>query len=141
MSATHILVVEDDADIRSALCSLLASEGYDVAGARDGREALAALHEGPSPDVILLDLMMPIMNGAEFRAAQRQDPAIASIPIIVITASIGPRQVTSGLDAAAVLPKPFELSELVEIIDLVVARARVARPVPSPAPVSPSATA
>ena len=74
-----ILVVEDDHDIQSALASILREEGLHVATASDGAEALALLRQGLRPAVILLDLMMPVMNGAEFRAAQLQDPELAEL--------------------------------------------------------------
>src|SRR5689334_6104245 len=79
-----ILVVDDDEDILEALRDLLRDEGYDVVAARDGRTALERLRGGLRPRLILLDLMMPTMNGYEFRREQRADPALAGIPTIVV---------------------------------------------------------
>ena len=74
-----ILLVEDDADIRDAIAYLLTDEGYEVACASNGREALSYLHDGLTPSLILLDMMMPGMDGISFREAQALEPALASI--------------------------------------------------------------
>jgi len=106
-----VLVVDDESDIREAVTELLAEEGYQVLNAGDGAEALKkarAFH----PNVVLLDLMMPGMNGWEFCAARKSDPDISAIPVIVISA-LGR---VSGLDAAAFLQKPFELDDLVSAV-------------------------
>src|SRR5512146_3119469 len=79
--ATRILVVEDDADIRSVLCEILRDHGFDVAAACNGRDALDQLRRGARPSLILLDLMMPIMSGADFRAAQLATPELRGIPV------------------------------------------------------------
>ena len=75
-----VLVVEDDAAARQALVLLLGTEGYAVSAAANGQEALAFLRTRPPPDLILLDLMMPVMDGYEFRRVQRQDAALARSP-------------------------------------------------------------
>ncbi len=80
-SGRTLLVVEDDADIRDALDGLLSMEGFRVTGCSNGREALDWLHASPKPDLILLDLMMPIMDGWQFRVAQKEDPELATIPV------------------------------------------------------------
>ncbi|HEY3109037.1 MAG TPA: response regulator, partial [Chloroflexota bacterium] len=85
-----ILVVEDDDDIRDSLTTLLIVSGFRVLSARNGREALAVLNECERPAVILLDLMMPEMDGWSFRAAQLRDPETAEIPVIVLTAHADP---------------------------------------------------
>src|SRR5919206_1695644 len=92
----EVLVVEDDFAIRETLRELLEDEGYRVAWAANGKEALARLHER-APRVILLDLMMPVMDGWEFRVAQQRDPALASIPVVVISADHGLEQKVSSL--------------------------------------------
>jgi CheY-like chemotaxis protein len=110
--SVRVLVVDDEPDIREAISELLADEGYEVDEARDGEEALwkARAHH---PGLVLLDLMMPGMNGWEFRSRQRDDPELAGIPVIVLTA-VGK---TSGVDGvAAFLSKPFELSDLLTTI-------------------------
>jgi len=86
-AARTILVVDDDPDIRTALSELLESEGYEVMGAANGAAALAQLRAGARPCAILLDLMMPFMNGWEFRAEQLRDPALREIPVVLLTAS------------------------------------------------------
>ena len=103
----RVLVIEDERDIRDALAEALSYEGYDVAVAANGREALRALRGGPLPDVILLDLVMPEMSGWEFRQVQIHDPALAGIPVVVVSAS----------DPGAArpdrhLPKPFAIDAL-----------------------------
>src|SRR5258706_12954853 len=85
-SGRTLLVVEDDADIRDALDGLLSTEGFRIAGCSNGREALDWLRTSPKPDLILLDLMMPVMDGWQFRVEQKQDPALATIPILALSA-------------------------------------------------------
>ncbi|NUQ77733.1 MAG: response regulator [Polyangiaceae bacterium] len=114
-----ILLVEDDTDVREALAYLLSDQGYDVACAEDGQEALTYLHEGHKPALILLDLMMPRMNGFEFRAAQKREPELASIPVIVLSASGNVAARTSGLDAAVALEKPIAFEKLCRAIEQV----------------------
>src|SRR4051794_32625764 len=80
----RVLVVEDDASIRDALAQLLASEGYAVDTSENGARALDRLRSAAAPDVIVLDLRMPVMDGWQFRAEQRRDPDLASIPVIAI---------------------------------------------------------
>jgi CheY-like chemotaxis protein len=105
----QVLVVDDEPDIRETVSEALAVEGYDVEVARDGLEALAACR-AHRPDLVLLDLMMPGMNGWEFRAAQQSDPALASIPVVVVSA-LGR---VPALHAEAWLQKPFGLDRLVD---------------------------
>ena len=106
-----VLVVDDERDIREAVSEVLVDEGYQVLGAGDGAEALEQ-SRAHRPDVILLDLMMPGMNGWEFRAAQQADPDLGNIPVIVLSA-LGR---VSGLDAAEFLQKPFELDQLLTAV-------------------------
>src|SRR2546427_10339958 len=80
-----ILLVEDDPDVRDALRLTLEDAGYDVVCAGEGREALARVRASPPPSLILLDLMLPVMDGFEFRVQQMQDPSIASIPVVVFS--------------------------------------------------------
>ncbi|MCU1281593.1 MAG: response regulator [bacterium] len=112
-----VLVVEDDEDIRADLTAILRVKGFDVDEAANGREALAQLQRGARPCVIVLDLMMPVMNGWELRAAMRGDPALGAIPVIVVSGKgrIAPDEAQT-LAPAAVLVKPFELSELLELV-------------------------
>ncbi len=106
-----VLVVDDERDIREAVAEVLKDEGYEVIDARDGEEALSQLR-AHHPAVVLLDLMMPGMNGWEFCAARRREPDLSAIPVIVISA-LGQ---VSGIDAAAFLQKPFELDALVSTV-------------------------
>lgn len=110
----RVLIVDDDADIRAAIGEILASEGFAVSEAADGLEGLRRARE-EHPDVILLDLAMPGMDGFAFRAEQRTDEALAPIPVVVISAS-EPEQV-QGMGAAAYLHKPFDLRVLLAAVD------------------------
>jgi CheY-like chemotaxis protein len=110
-----ILVVDDDADIRDSLREVLEDEGYEVTCVANGREALDFLKsDSPQPCVILLDLMMPVMDGWQFRREQKANPNISSIPLIVITAT-GNRPVL--IDAAELVLKPLELGRLFEAVE------------------------
>ncbi|HEX9290552.1 MAG TPA: response regulator [Anaeromyxobacteraceae bacterium] len=113
----QVMVIEDDFAIRETLRELLEEEGYHVVGAANGMEALDRLKAGRAPHLILLDLMMPIMDGWEFRSAQQLDPALAGIPVVVISASHGLEQKVAGMSAAAFLAKPFELDALLETVE------------------------
>jgi CheY-like chemotaxis protein len=115
-----ILVVEDDADTRTGLHLALEDRGYEVLSTADGTEALERLRSGPKPAVILLDLYMPGMHGYEFYNRLRDNPALASIPVIVVTAA-APRERT-GLNVAAIIRKPIDLDELLLTIGQVLAR-------------------
>jgi len=109
-----VLVVEDDEDILANVRLLLESEGYSVEAAPNGRAALASLaHADPLPSVILLDLMMPVMNGYQFREAQLADPRIAAVPIVLMTADGHLVEKTARLGAAGAIGKPFDIDDLV----------------------------
>lgn len=81
-----VLLVDDDREIRELLGELLAEEGFRVEASWNGETALRRLQEGLRPDVIVLDIMMPIMNGSTFRSLQRQSPGMSDIPVIGLTA-------------------------------------------------------
>jgi signal transduction histidine kinase len=116
-----LLVVEDDADIREALDGLLSMEGFRVAGCSNGREALDWLRASPKPDVILLDLMMPVMDGWQFRVAQKEDPELSTIPVLALSADATAK--AAAIDADAYLRKPVDYETLIDTIDrLLVAR-------------------
>lgn len=117
MSAAHtILIVEDDRDIRDVLADILVDEGYHVLLAEDGLEGLQRLTEGPQPALILLDLMMPHMDGFQFRDEQRKNPAWRDIPIVLLTAGGDLPDKARQLDAADALRKPVKLEALLEMI-------------------------
>ena len=118
-SRVRVLIVEDDFEFRYAVADALRNLGWDVRGAADGFDALGTLREW-RPDVILLDLMLPMMDGWAFRFEAERQQALGEIPIIVTSGSADVRREAEKLQAAAALAKPFELDELVRIIqDLV----------------------
>ncbi|MBI2894288.1 MAG: response regulator [Deltaproteobacteria bacterium] len=110
------LLVEDDPDIREDLADLLRLHGFEVQTAANGAEALAMLQKGPLPGVILLDLMMPVMNGWAFREKQLQDRTLSPIPVIVITGAADPEREASALSAAGFVGKPFDTGQLMRMI-------------------------
>lgn len=114
-----ILVVDDDADIRDALAEYLEDEGYTVERASNGQEALGRLRGSTRPCVILLDLMMPVMDGFQFRAEQQQDAQLASIPVIVISAGSDCENAAQILGAHACVKKPLALNRLLGAIEQV----------------------
>ena len=105
---TRALVVEDDDDVRDVLSMLLTVLGFEVKEARNGKIALETM-QGWRPDLIVLDLMMPVMNGWAFRSEQRKVPELRDVPVIVLSARHQPFRPEDQLDVAELLPKPFEL--------------------------------
>lgn len=112
----RVLVVDDDLDIREALQDVLGDSGYVVLTARDGIDALEQLRAGASPDVILLDWMMPRCDGLQFRTHQLADATIAAIPVILLTAHANVDSVRAQLAAAAYLAKPVTLDRLLSVL-------------------------
>lgn len=104
-----ILVVDDDDDLRASICEALEAEGYQSVGARNGEEALTTLRRRPKIDLVLLDLMMPVMSGHEFRKAQLADPDLARLPVVPMTATWD-REEAAGFDDF--LMKPVKLQVL-----------------------------
>lgn len=118
-SRARVLVVDDDTDVRTALAEILELRGYLVATAANGREALAHLREAPAPpDLIVLDVLMPEMDGWQFRAEQKKDAALASIPVVVVSAM----RDADNFDAAAVFHKPVNVERLLAAIAHLCAR-------------------
>jgi CheY-like chemotaxis protein len=117
---SYVLIVEDDAALRSSLRDTLADEGLLVRVAANGLEALEVLARFGPAAVVLMDLMMPVMDGETFRRRQLQDPALAHIPVVVMTASNlrGARH----LGAVALLRKPFQIDDLFEKLQPFMAR-------------------
>jgi len=113
----RVLAVDDDEDYREGLTYLLDDLGYSVTAAADGREALQSLKDDPRPDVILVDLRMPGMNGEEFLEEQARDADLASIPFVVVSGARDVEEKARALGAAGVLAKPFGLRSLLDSID------------------------
>ncbi len=110
-----ILVVDDDPDILEALSEILEAEGFEIRRARNGKEALERLEPDP-PKLILLDLMMPVMDGWEFAQRMRQRPSVANIPIIVLSADRNVGSKANDIGATGHLAKPFELNDLLDLV-------------------------
>jgi CheY-like chemotaxis protein len=108
----NILLVEDDEIVRRAIQMVLEWEGYEVECASNGQEALDTLRAGSRPSLILLDILMPILDGEEFRREQLRDPRLASIPVIVVSAA----HFADAVSAAHHIRKPFEVQELLDAI-------------------------
>lgn len=112
MAPVRVLVVDDDADARQGLVLLLEGTGCIVAAACDGAEGLRLALVDP-PEVITLDLEMPVMDGWSFRLLQQRDPGLADIPVIVVSGACGAR---NGIDATAFFTKPCDFQELVAAV-------------------------
>jgi len=112
ISAHEVLLVDDDLSTREALTDLLHDRGYSVTAAADGREALNYLRDASPPGIIILDLMMPVMDGWQFLEHQWHDPMLLEIPVIVVTATP-----PYYLRATAILRKPIQFESLLEMID------------------------
>lgn len=116
--ATSVLIVDDELEITSTLGALLSAEGFEVIVAHNGREGLEQVGRRV-PDVVLLDLMMPVMDGRAMCRALRADPATAHVPVVVMTAGSW----LGGDECAhsAFLRKPFDVDHLLEVLRRVVA--------------------
>jgi CheY-like chemotaxis protein len=110
----RVLVVEDEDHVRDAMAPLLEREGYEVRSAENGREALRSLKTELLPDIILLDLRMPVMDGWEFRARQLDDPLLGRIPVVAVSADGTPQAL--AISARAFLRKPVTADELLGTI-------------------------
>jgi CheY-like chemotaxis protein len=123
MVKTRIVVIEDDTDLREAMCLMLHVEGHHVSGFSSAKEAIQRIEDGLPVDVILLDLMMPIMTGWEFCEYRARSTTLTKVPVIVVTAR---RSVTPPIGASDVLLKPFDPEALLEAIARVVSGSSVA---------------
>jgi CheY-like chemotaxis protein len=110
-----IMIVEDDAAIREAVKDSFDLLGYSVLSASNGREALQALSSADQPCLILLDIMMPVMDGWEFRRQQLADPKLAQIPVVVMTADGNAQEKAMRMQAELGLRKPLELDDLTSV--------------------------
>jgi CheY-like chemotaxis protein len=117
MTRPSVLIVDDDVDIREVLAEILEGVGFDVLTAPNGREALMTVRQmSVPPSVILLDLMMPIMDGYGFLEQRSLDPALECIPIAIVTAGHGVDRERIG-DGIPIVAKPFECSDLLRVLD------------------------
>jgi CheY-like chemotaxis protein len=117
-------VAEDDESTRRALTTLLNSAGFTVRTAADGREALDALRRLPRPDLVLLDLVMPHLDGWQFLREKRQDPALASIPVVVVSGVADSDKQAGLLGAEARLQKPVAFDQLLATVGSCVSRSK-----------------
>jgi CheY-like chemotaxis protein len=111
-----VLVVDDDEAIRETIQEILQEQGFSVATARNGAEALAWLRASSAPALILLDLSMPMMDGQTFRQEQRKDPLLAPIPVIAISAAAGLAEKVRPMQIDGYLRKPMALDDLISIV-------------------------
>lgn len=117
MSRGPVLVIEDDPDVLTAIVEVLGDNGWAAVGASNGLEGLeVARRSNPKPCLILLDVMMPVLDGWGFRAAQRADPALLDIPVVVLTAHATVEATALQMGAAAHLKKPVHLARLLETV-------------------------
>lgn len=112
----RILVVEDDTSIRELLVELLESEGYQVASAINGLEGLKYLQSNNNPDLILIDLMMPVMDGYSFRTEQLKNPDWSKIPTVVMSAEANAKEKMKNFNITAFLSKPVELDTILKTV-------------------------
>jgi CheY-like chemotaxis protein len=122
-----VLVVEDDLDIREVMRMVLEASGYQVLEAGDGAEALVVAR-AHRPRLILLDLMMPGMDGFQFRESQLRDPAIATIPVVIVSGGGAVPQKAAELGAAGYLVKPTDLQRLLAVMQELCRAGDAARP-------------
>ena len=115
----RVLIVEDDEQIATVLEDALRDEGYDVSCMPNGQRGLDHLKRW-TPDLIVLDLMMPTMDGRSFRAAQRELPgALSDVPVIVLSGARNARAQAEAMAAVAAITKPFDLDEVLATVDRV----------------------
>lgn len=124
-SRGRVLVVEDDDVTRDLFAEILESEGYEVAAEPEGRAALVRTRSW-RPDLIILDLVMPGVDGWYFRALQRQIPRLRDVPVIVISARRPPWREEDMLEPTAFLAKPFDLDAFVSLVDRTIKAERAA---------------
>jgi CheY-like chemotaxis protein len=117
MAAHQVMVVEDDVDIREGLMDFLEDNGYQPVGALNGDEALRMLGGAAvRPCMILLDLMMPVMDGRTFREQQLRQPGLADIPVLIVSASKEAEQTAKDQGTAGHMAKPLDLKELLRVV-------------------------
>jgi CheY-like chemotaxis protein len=113
---TTVLVVDDHDDIRTLVAEVLEDEGYEVVSASNGQQALSYLRTCKQlPTLILLDLMMPVMDGWRFLAEQKRSPSLRDVPVVILSAHLHSHSL-SDLQPAAFLPKPFGSAALLALV-------------------------
>lgn len=117
MMSKRILVVEDDNSIRELLVELLQSEGYEVAAAVNGLEGIKYLQANGNPDLILIDLMMPIMDGYTFRSEQMKNAEWSKVPVVVMSAEANAKEKMKNFGITAFLSKPVELDTILKTVE------------------------
>jgi CheY-like chemotaxis protein len=127
MNDTTVLVIDDDAEIRQALAELLEDEEYGVLLAANGKDALDLIGRGMRPDVILLDVMMPVMDGWHFLSARLKDPDLVEVPIIIISAGQEAEREARKVGVFEVAKKPLHVDDLIHRIEECRRRTRRAR--------------
>ncbi len=114
----QILIVEDDNSIRELLVELLQGEGYEVVSAVNGLEGIHYLQKNKAPDLILIDLMMPVMDGYTFRTEQMKNADWSKIPIVVMSAEANAKEKLKNFGITAFLSKPVELETILKAVEL-----------------------
>jgi CheY-like chemotaxis protein len=112
----RVLVVEDDADVREALLMLLEQEGIGALGAANGLDAIDCIEEGFRPHLILLDLMMPVMDGERFLRLRLNDTRLREIPVVVVSALQRMRGDPAELNVDAIIPKPVDPARVIATV-------------------------
>ena len=117
MAAKHILIVEDDHDVAQSVAEVLEASGYSTGIAANGLEALDYLQTHTQTDLILLDMMMPVMDGWQFREEQRKLPAFDSIPVVIVTADGNARGKAEAIQADGLVSKPVTIDGLLNEVE------------------------
>ncbi len=116
LDVIDVLVVDDDRDVRETMLQILQEEGFAIATAVHGEEALTLLRGGSVPRLILLDLVMPVMDGRELIGHLQKDTSLSSIPVVIISSSQNARKESTALGSAGYLAKPIDLHLLIESV-------------------------
>jgi CheY-like chemotaxis protein len=112
----RVLVVDDDDEIRESMVEVLGELGHRAEGAPNGLKALELMRAPPMPCLVLLDLMMPVMDGRSFREAQLSDPTMKDVPVLVISAYRDLQESAKAMGVAGFLPKPVDLDVLLSVV-------------------------
>ena len=112
-----LLLVEDDDDVRDAMAASLRDEGYEVAEAENGRLALEWLQRNGNPCLVLLDLWMPVMSGMELREKMVEDPRLAALPLVIVSAAGDGKARAQEMGAIGFLRKPLDLQDLLATVE------------------------